>query len=162
MLEVILLYQKCYTSLHQTHIQALTVPIQGFLNALAYGWTRGDFKSVMSLRHLSSQAGSPHEVQDSKSRTKRFMRRMEESKAKLSGKSFGTYLLKQEAMQELLRWWDILLECRLTMILLSLHAIGNGIETKSVYETVNFVPCLVSPLSSQYSCVTCVLAELHN
>ena len=65
MLEVILLYPKCYTSLHQTHIQALTVPIQGFLNALAYGWTRGDFRSVMSLRHLSSQAESPHEVQDS-------------------------------------------------------------------------------------------------
>ena len=31
-------------------MQALTVPIQGFLNALAYGWTRGDFRSVMSLR----------------------------------------------------------------------------------------------------------------
>ena len=64
-LEVILLYPKCYTSLHQTHIQALTVPIQGFLNALAYGWTRGDFRSVISLRHLSSQAESPHEAQDS-------------------------------------------------------------------------------------------------
>ena len=39
--------------------------MQGFLNALAYGRTRGNFKSVMSLRHLSSQAESPHEVQDS-------------------------------------------------------------------------------------------------
>ena len=28
--------------------QALTAPSQGFLNALAYGWTRGDFLSVMS------------------------------------------------------------------------------------------------------------------
>ena len=48
-----------------TYIQALTVPIQGFLNALAYGWTRGDFRSVMSLRHHSSQADSSYGVQDS-------------------------------------------------------------------------------------------------
>ena len=40
-------------------VQALTVPIQGFLNALAYGWTRGDFRSVMSSHHqVSSRASS--------------------------------------------------------------------------------------------------------
>ena len=33
--------------------QALTVPCQGFLNALVYGWTRGDFLSVMSARRHS-------------------------------------------------------------------------------------------------------------
>ena len=33
--------------------QALTVPSQGFLNALVYGWTRGDFLSVMSRRRLN-------------------------------------------------------------------------------------------------------------
>ena len=33
-------------------MQAILVPSQGFLNALAYGWTRGDFLSVMSTaRH---------------------------------------------------------------------------------------------------------------
>ena len=33
-------------------MQAILVPSQGFLNALAYGWTRGDFMSVMSTaRH---------------------------------------------------------------------------------------------------------------
>ena len=43
--------------------QALFVPSQGFLNALAYGWTRGDFLSVMSVRRcsrrLSESAASP-------------------------------------------------------------------------------------------------------
>ena len=29
------------------------MPSQGFLNALAYGWTRGDFLSVMSTRRVS-------------------------------------------------------------------------------------------------------------
>ena len=33
--------------------QALIVPSQGFLNAVAYGWTRGDFLSVMSVRRYS-------------------------------------------------------------------------------------------------------------
>ena len=31
-------------------MQALFVPSQGFMNALAYGWTRGDFLSVMTTR----------------------------------------------------------------------------------------------------------------
>ena len=31
-------------------MQALFVPSQGFMNALAYGWTRGDFLSVMITR----------------------------------------------------------------------------------------------------------------
>ena len=44
--------------------QAIFVPIQGFINALAYGWTRGDFLRVMSSRHgnenqASTQALSP-------------------------------------------------------------------------------------------------------
>ena len=33
--------------------QAFLVPSQGFLNALAYGWTRGDFLSVMSTRRYN-------------------------------------------------------------------------------------------------------------
>lgn len=31
-------------------LQAIFVPLQGFMNALAYGWTRGDFLSVMSTQ----------------------------------------------------------------------------------------------------------------
>ena len=34
------------------------MPIQGFLNALAYGWTRSDFVSVMTFRRISSQTQS--------------------------------------------------------------------------------------------------------
>ena len=30
-----------------THIQSVTVPLQGFLNALVYGWTREDFLRVI-------------------------------------------------------------------------------------------------------------------
>lgn len=36
-------------------IQALFVPIQGFLNAAVYGWTRGDFLNVMSSRKVYSR-----------------------------------------------------------------------------------------------------------
>ena len=32
-------------------LQSILVPLQGFLNALAYGWTRGDFLGVMSSQH---------------------------------------------------------------------------------------------------------------
>ena len=38
-------------NVYGTVMQALLVPLQGFLNALAYGWTRGDFLSVMSSQH---------------------------------------------------------------------------------------------------------------
>ena len=34
--------------IYNDRTQALFVPSQGFLNALVYGWTRGDFLSVMS------------------------------------------------------------------------------------------------------------------
>ena len=37
---------------YSAYMQALLVPSQGFLNALAYGWTRGDFLSVMSMRNV--------------------------------------------------------------------------------------------------------------
>ncbi|CAI8001030.1 hypothetical protein GBAR_LOCUS3099 [Geodia barretti] len=42
--------------------EAGLVPLQGFLNAVAYGWTRGDFLSVMSTQHnLSNLSDSqPH------------------------------------------------------------------------------------------------------
>lgn len=36
-------------------MQALFVPIQGFLNAAVYGWTRGDFLNVMSSRKVYSR-----------------------------------------------------------------------------------------------------------
>ena len=32
-------------------LQSILLPLQEFLNALAYGWTRGDFLSVMSSQH---------------------------------------------------------------------------------------------------------------
>ena len=31
-----------------THTQSITVPLQGFLNAIVYGWTREDFLYVMA------------------------------------------------------------------------------------------------------------------
>ena len=34
----------------------MLVPIQGFLNALVYGWTRSDFVSVMTSKKISSPA----------------------------------------------------------------------------------------------------------
>ena len=46
-------------------MQALFVPSQGFMNALAYGWTRGDFLSVMTTRRqdrtLSDSVGTSYE-----------------------------------------------------------------------------------------------------
>ena len=30
-------------------MQSVTVPLQGFLNAIVYGWTRGDFLQVMAI-----------------------------------------------------------------------------------------------------------------
>ncbi|CAI8054988.1 hypothetical protein GBAR_LOCUS30007, partial [Geodia barretti] len=30
-------------------LQSVTVPLQGFLNAIVYGWTRGDFLQVMAI-----------------------------------------------------------------------------------------------------------------
>ena len=39
--------------------QGAFVPLQGFLNALAYGWTRGDFLSVMSRRRLRRYSRQP-------------------------------------------------------------------------------------------------------
>ncbi|CAI8022377.1 hypothetical protein GBAR_LOCUS13152 [Geodia barretti] len=45
--------------------EALFVPSQGLMNALAYGWTRGDFLSVMSTcrhnRTLSDSVGTSYE-----------------------------------------------------------------------------------------------------
>ena len=33
-------------------LQAIFVPIQGFLNAIVYGWTRGDFLGIMSSQRV--------------------------------------------------------------------------------------------------------------
>ena len=44
--------------LFHINLQAIFVPSQGFLNALAYGWTRGDFLSVMSSRRRHRQRDS--------------------------------------------------------------------------------------------------------
>ena len=35
-------------------LQSLTVPLQGFLNAIVYGWTRDDFLDVMAVDKSSS------------------------------------------------------------------------------------------------------------
>ena len=91
-----------------------------------------------------------------KSRTKIFMRGMEETKAKLSGKSFSTYLLKQEAMQELSRWWDILLECRLTRILLFLTYYWQWHRDEIGLLNGQFCPLSrVSHVISIFMCHTC-------
>ena len=39
-------YTRAHTHTH-THTQSITVPLQGFLNALVYGWTREDFLHVI-------------------------------------------------------------------------------------------------------------------
>ena len=31
-------------------LQAVTLPLQGFFNAIAYGWTRDDFVNAVSLK----------------------------------------------------------------------------------------------------------------
>ena len=36
------------------NMQSLTVPIQGFLNAIVYGWTRDDFVYLVSLKYKQS------------------------------------------------------------------------------------------------------------
>ena len=48
-------------------MQALLVPVQGALNAVAYGWTRGDFLSVMSSQYFSNKhiGDSVHASNDS-------------------------------------------------------------------------------------------------
>ena len=50
LLEVSILY--CQDIL-ATSVQAFFVPSQGFMNALVYGWTRGDFLSVMSAKRYN-------------------------------------------------------------------------------------------------------------
>ena len=43
-------------------IQALSLPLQGFLNAIIYGWTRSDFiRSVALVPHNSLTGGVPEE-----------------------------------------------------------------------------------------------------
>ena len=45
-------------------MQSVTVPLQGFLNALVYGWTREDFVYVMagtSLTDTFSEADQPQD-----------------------------------------------------------------------------------------------------
>ncbi len=37
----------CY-SVYPPHTQSITVPLQGFLNAIVYGWTREDFLYIMA------------------------------------------------------------------------------------------------------------------
>ena len=39
-------------------LQAISVPIQGALNAVVYGWTRGDFLNVMSSQRVGARTGS--------------------------------------------------------------------------------------------------------
>lgn len=36
-------------SLFPAHIQSLTLPLQGFMNAIVYGWTRKDFVEAMAI-----------------------------------------------------------------------------------------------------------------
>lgn len=36
-------------------MQSITVPLQGFLNAIVYGWTRDDFLNVMAVTRTAEE-----------------------------------------------------------------------------------------------------------
>lgn len=44
-------------------LQGVTIPVQGFLNAIVYGWTRDDFLYVMSMRQLTTDQSEEVEVE---------------------------------------------------------------------------------------------------
>ena len=60
--------QHTHTHPHP-HTQSLSVPLQGFLNALVYGWTREDFLTVMAAyskyETLSYQSSNKAELEES-------------------------------------------------------------------------------------------------
>ena len=59
----IYIYTKCSNIISEICLfsappfsQAILVPLQGGLNAIAYGWTRGDFLNVMSTSRINSHS----------------------------------------------------------------------------------------------------------
>ena len=40
-------------------LQSLTAPLQGFLNALVYGWTREDFRKTIIVKKVSTNGDVP-------------------------------------------------------------------------------------------------------
>ena len=42
-----------------THTQSITVPLQGFLNAIVYGWTREDFLYIMASTKRHTPLNEP-------------------------------------------------------------------------------------------------------
>ena len=50
-----------HTHMHtHTHTQSISVPLQGFLNAIVYGWTREDFvKAISGISHDQSDETTP-------------------------------------------------------------------------------------------------------
>ncbi len=61
-----------------THIQSVTVPLQGFLNALVYGWTREDFIHVMKYNNKKI-AGGEQNMETATPTHQHFQRELEES-----------------------------------------------------------------------------------
>ena len=55
---VFVVVQRWWPYLTVVSVQAIFVPIQGFLNAVVYGWTRGDFLNVMSSQQVRTRADS--------------------------------------------------------------------------------------------------------
>ncbi len=45
-------------------LQSVTVPLQGFLNAIVYGWTREDFVNVMAPKDLVVKVDQEELVRD--------------------------------------------------------------------------------------------------
>lgn len=43
-------------------IQSITVPLQGFLNAIVYGWTREDFLFIMAATHRHKPLTEPPQI----------------------------------------------------------------------------------------------------
>ena len=42
-------YQKFDYSFHYDNVQSFIVPLQGFFNAIVYGWTREDFVQLLAI-----------------------------------------------------------------------------------------------------------------
>ena len=63
-------WKMCTYSISPSHFnifQSITLPLQGFLNAIVYGWTRDDFvhKVVGSTQSRSTETNVPQFITDS-------------------------------------------------------------------------------------------------
>ena len=74
-------------------MQSITLPLQGFLNALVYGWTRDDFINVMTLPLDQDQVDEPGVATDPEGFERSFSNTLE------SDNSMQENLLSQDAIQ---------------------------------------------------------------